>query len=58
MGLNTAVAMGREGLRQFGVEGWIHLDHGGSVDLAQACLDAGFDSVMIDGSELPFDEND
>lgn len=57
MGLNTAVAMGREGLRQFGVEGWIHLDHGGSVDLAQACLDAGFDSVMIDGSELPFDEN-
>ena len=57
MGLNTAVAMGREGLRQFGVEGWIHLDHGGSVDLAQACLDVGFDSVMIDGSELPFDEN-
>lgn len=44
-------------MRQFGVEGWIHLDHGGSVDLAQACLDAGFDSVMIDGSELPFDEN-
>ncbi|MCH7411992.1 class II fructose-bisphosphate aldolase [Belliella sp. R4-6] len=57
MGLNTAVAMGREGLKQFGVEGWIHLDHGGSVDLAQSCLDAGFDSVMIDGSELPFSEN-
>lgn len=51
MGLNTAVAMGRAALKEYGVEGWIHLDHGGSVELAQACLDAGFDSVMIDGSE-------
>lgn len=57
MGIETAVAMGRAGLREFGVEGWIHLDHGGSVELVQACLDAGFDSVMIDGSELPFEEN-
>ena len=57
MGLETAVALGRAGLKSFGVEGWIHLDHGGSVDLAQACLDAGFDSIMIDGSELPFEEN-
>ncbi len=57
MGLETAVALGRVGLKEFGVEGWIHLDHGGSVELAQACLDAGFDSVMIDGSELSFEEN-
>lgn len=57
MGLDMAVALGRAGLKEFGVEGWIHLDHGGSVELAQRCLDAGFDSVMIDGSELPFEEN-
>lgn len=57
MGLETAVALGRSGLKSFGVEGWIHLDHGGSVELAQACLDVGFDSVMIDGSELSFEEN-
>lgn len=57
MGLQTAVGMGRSGLKAFGVEGWIHLDHGDSVDLAQQCLDAGFDSVMIDGSELPFEDN-
>lgn len=57
MGLETAVNLGRTGLKQFGVEGWIHLDHGGSVELAQRCLDAGFDSVMIDGSELAFEEN-
>lgn len=57
MGLETAVALGRTGLKEFGVEGWIHLDHGGSVELVQRCLDAGFDSVMIDGSELSFDDN-
>lgn len=57
MGLESAVALGRAGLKEFGVEGWIHLDHGPSVELAQACLDAGFDSVMIDGSELPFEQN-
>ena len=57
MGLDTAVKLGRAGLKQFGVEGWIHLDHGGSVALVQRCLDAGFDSVMIDGSELSFEEN-
>lgn len=57
MGLETAVSLGRIGLKEFGVEGWIHLDHGNSIDLVQACLDAGFDSVMIDGSELPFEDN-
>jgi tagatose 1,6-diphosphate aldolase GatY/KbaY len=57
MGLNTAVCMARTGLEEYGVEGWLHLDHGNSVELAQACLDAGFDSVMIDGSELPFEDN-
>lgn len=57
MGLNTAVNLGRSGLEQFNVNGWIHLDHGGSVELVHRCLDAGFDSVMIDGSELSFKEN-
>jgi ketose-bisphosphate aldolase len=57
MGLMTAVGAARSGLKEYDVEGWLHLDHGSSVELAKACLDAGFDSVMIDGSELPFDEN-
>ncbi len=57
MGLENAMAMGRAGLKYFGVEGWIHLDHGGSIELVDRCLKAGFDSVMFDGSELPFDEN-
>ena len=57
MGIETAVAMGRNGLKEYGVEGWLHLDHGGSIEIVQQCLDAGFDSVMIDGSELAFEEN-
>jgi tagatose 1,6-diphosphate aldolase GatY/KbaY len=57
MGIKTAVNLARTGLEEFGVEGWLHLDHGDSVDLVQRCLDAGFDSVMIDGSELSFEEN-
>ena len=35
----------------------IHLDHGSSVEKCKAAIDAGFTSVMIDGSHLPFEEN-
>ncbi|PLX92548.1 MAG: fructose-1,6-bisphosphate aldolase, class II [Desulfuromonas sp.] len=35
----------------------LHLDHGDSFELCQACIDAGFSSVMIDGSHLPYEEN-
>jgi len=35
----------------------IHLDHGEDFETAAKCVDAGFTSVMIDGSFLKFDEN-
>lgn len=35
----------------------ILLDHAKKVDEIQAAIDAGFSSVMIDGSQLPYDEN-
>ncbi|MAE64475.1 MAG: fructose-bisphosphate aldolase [Phycisphaeraceae bacterium] len=35
----------------------VHLDHGSRPDVCRAALDAGFTSVMIDGSHLPIDEN-
>jgi fructose-bisphosphate aldolase class II len=35
----------------------MHLDHGEDFDTAAKCVDAGFTSVMIDGSFLKFDEN-
>lgn len=34
----------------------LHLDHG-SYEGAKACINAGFSSVMFDGSHLPFEEN-
>ncbi|MCB0729529.1 MAG: class II fructose-bisphosphate aldolase [Ignavibacteriae bacterium] len=57
MGLKTSVAMAKAALEEYNVQGWLHLDHGNSYELVRNCLDAGFDSVMIDGSELSFDEN-
>jgi len=57
IGLDLAVSMARTALEKQGVEGWLHLDHGGSLELVQRCLEAGFDSVMIDASELPMQEN-
>ncbi|MED1468527.1 class II fructose-1,6-bisphosphate aldolase [Bacillus salipaludis] len=35
----------------------LHLDHGRSVESCKQAIDAGFTSVMIDGSHLPIDEN-
>ena len=34
----------------------LHLDHG-SYEGAKACIEAGFTSIMFDGSSLPLDEN-
>ena len=35
----------------------LHYDHGFTIDLVKKAIDAGFTSVMIDGSSLPFEEN-
>ena len=35
----------------------MHLDHGDSFETAVKCIEAGFSSVMIDGSFLNFEEN-
>ena len=35
----------------------LHLDHGKSFADVKACIDAGFTSIMIDMSHLPFEEN-
>lgn len=35
----------------------IHLDHGSSFESCKAAIDAGFTSVMIDGSHYPLEEN-
>lgn len=35
----------------------LHLDHCTDADVIRRCIDAGWTSVMFDGSALPFDEN-
>lgn len=35
----------------------VHLDHAGSEELIREALDLGFDSIMFDGSKLPYNEN-
>ncbi|MEF9951312.1 MAG: class II fructose-1,6-bisphosphate aldolase [Clostridium sp.] len=35
----------------------LHLDHGEDFEICKACIDAGFTSVMIDGSKHSFEEN-
>jgi len=57
LGLDIATKMARSALDQFEVEGWLHLDHADSYDLVARCLDAGFDSVMMDASDKPFKDN-
>lgn len=35
----------------------LHYDHGFTAEMVKQAIDAGFTSVMIDGSSLPFEEN-
>jgi fructose-bisphosphate aldolase class II len=35
----------------------VHLDHGKTIQVLRQALDYGFTSVMMDGSNLPFEEN-
>jgi tagatose 1,6-diphosphate aldolase GatY/KbaY len=57
IGLEMAAKMAFQAIKDFGVEAWLHLDHGSSLDMVQKCLDCGFHSVMIDASEKPLAEN-
>lgn len=47
-----------EGARKtYTVPFFVHLDHGKSLEMCQRAISCGFDSVMIDASSLPFEEN-
>ncbi len=57
MGLRTATEIARTLSEELEVESWVHLDHCDDIELLKKCLDAGFDSVMIDASDRALDEN-
>ncbi len=56
IGLHNAVALVRAA-REQGKEVYLNLDHAHSVEACKEAIDAGFDSVMFDGSKLSFEEN-
>jgi fructose-bisphosphate aldolase class II len=35
----------------------VHLDHSPEIGMVTRCIEAGFTSIMVDGSALPFDAN-
>ena len=57
-GYKTVVGMVNGILEEFNitVPVALHLDHG-SYEGAKKCIEAGFSSIMFDGSHLPFEEN-
>lgn len=42
---------------EFSVPVVLHLDHGDSIERVEECIDAGFNSVMLDLSRAPFEDN-
>ena len=44
-------------LKDTEVEAALHLDHGKTLEHVRECLEAGFTSVMLDASLLPYEEN-
>ena len=57
MGLNNVVALAKAAAKEADVPVALHLDHGSSFDVVMKCIQAGFSSVMFDGSHYPFEEN-
>lgn len=56
-GLDMYLANVRAAAERASVPVAMHLDHGNSFELAMSALRVGYTSVMIDGSQLPFEEN-
>ena len=58
--LNSPDTMGliaRAIAQKYNVPAALHLDHGDSPELVEACIQAGYTSVMLDYSTRPFEEN-
>ena len=49
--------MARDAVKNSDTPIGLHLDHGKSFADVKACVDAGFTSIMVDMSHLPFEEN-
>ena len=56
-GLKQAVALVKSFKEEYGLPVFLNPDHSHSVESAKMAFDAGFDSVHIDLSSLPFEDN-
>lgn len=57
MGLSNVVALSKVAAGESGLPVALHLDHGSSFEMVMKCIQAGFSSVMFDGSHYPLEEN-
>lgn len=57
MGYEYWGMVGREMAKRAAVPVVLHLDHANAAEPIWKALDAGYSSVMFDGSQLPFDDN-
>lgn len=57
VGIAKAEAMVRAVAKEFGINVFINADHAHSVDGCKRAIDAGFDSVIFDGTKLSSEEN-
>ncbi len=57
VGMKTLVAVATSLADEYGVNVDLHLDHAKNWDNIREAVDAGYGSVMFDGSALPFKEN-
>ena len=51
------VALTKDALKDSDMPVALHLDHGKTYEDVKACVNAGFTSIMIDASHLPYEEN-
>ena len=56
-GRELLAAMVRAASEHYTIPVCFHFDHATDFEAIKAAIDAGFSSVMYDGSELPFEEN-
>lgn len=56
-GEDYIAAMAKVASEKYDIPIALHLDHGNSFELVVKCIRAGYTSVMIDGSMLPYEEN-
>ena len=56
-GRDNLVSVAFQGARQAKVPVGVHLDHSRDIEEIRYCIEAGYTSVMVDGSNLPFEEN-